>query len=130
MIADLADAHGAERQVGGSRAIHPRLNRRRLEVADTRRPASAPSDEGQVLPEVPSVGSHPSFRFAALLALERAELLDQVDERLSHAPGPPARATATFSPGPSELMLAAQSDTVSSPRRKPNDSSRMRPMSG
>jgi hypothetical protein len=36
-----------------------------------------------------------------LLALERTELLYQIDERLGHAPGPPARATATFSPRPS-----------------------------
>ena len=97
----LPDAHGAERQVGGGHAIHPRLDHRRFEIADARRPAAAPTNEGQVLPEVPSVGSHSSFRLAALLALERAELLHQIDERLSHAPGPPARATATFSPGPS-----------------------------
>jgi hypothetical protein len=49
--------------------------------------------------QVPSVGLHPSFRLAALLALEDAELIHQVDERLRHAPGPPARVTATFSPG-------------------------------
>jgi hypothetical protein len=67
----LPDAHGAERQVGGGHAIHPRLDRRRLrrrlEVAHARRPASATSDEGHVLPEVPSVGFHPSFRLATLL---------------------------------------------------------------
>src|SRR5206468_5190088 len=85
----------------GGHAIHPRLDRRRLEIADARRPASATGDEREVLPEIPSVGLDPSFGLAALLVLEPAELLHQVDERLSHAPGPPARATATFSPGPS-----------------------------
>jgi hypothetical protein len=71
----LADAHGAERQVGGGHAIHPRLDRRRFEIADARRPASTTGDERHVLPKVPSIGSHPSFGLAALLSLERTELL-------------------------------------------------------
>src|SRR5205823_12582020 len=51
----------------------------------------------QKLLQVPSVRSHASFRLAALLALEVAELLDQLRERLGHVLGPPARATTTFS---------------------------------
>lgn len=36
----LPDAHGAEREVGGGHAIHPRLNRRWLQVADACRGAT------------------------------------------------------------------------------------------
>jgi hypothetical protein len=81
----LFHAHGAERQVGGGQAIHPGLNCRRLEIADAGRPASATSDELEVLPEVPSVGLDPSVGLAALLSLKRAELLHEVDRSTRHA---------------------------------------------
>ena len=96
----LPHPHGTEGEIRRRHAIHSRLNRRRLEISHTRRPAPAPADELEVLTQVPSVGVDPSFRLASLFALEGAELLHQVRERLRHDAGPPARATATFSPRP------------------------------
>src|SRR5260370_41054947 len=54
-------------------------------------------DEDQELLQDPSLGPNPSSGLAALLALEVAELLDQLGELLGHGLGPPARATTTFS---------------------------------
>src|SRR6516164_2950917 len=56
----------------------------------------AMTDEDQELLQDPSIGPNASFRFTALLTLEVAELLHQVDELLGHGLGPPPRATTTF----------------------------------
>src|SRR5207249_11109068 len=62
----------------------------------TRQPAVPITNEDQELLQDPSVGSHSSFRLAALLSLEVAELFDQVSKLLGHGLGPPGRATTTF----------------------------------
>src|SRR5438445_12597305 len=62
----------------------------------TRQPAVPITNEDRELLQDPSVGSACSFRLAALLAMEVAELFDQVSELLGHGLGPPGRATTTF----------------------------------
>jgi pimeloyl-ACP methyl ester carboxylesterase len=74
----LATPHRAEREIAGAHVIHPGLDGRRREVANTRRPTLGAADEDQELRQHPSIGRHPSFGLPALLALERSELLDQV----------------------------------------------------
>jgi len=56
-------------------------------------------DEDEELFQHPSVGLHSPVALAALFALEVAKVLHQLAQRLGHGLGPPARATATRSPG-------------------------------
>ena len=92
----LTNPHGAERQVGASHVVHPGLDHRGREVRHPRQAAVVMTDEDQELLQDPSVGPYSSFRLAALLALEVAELLDKIGELLGHGLGPPPRATTTF----------------------------------
>ena len=93
----LPDTNGAHGQIAGGHVIHPGLDGRRLEIADPSQPSAKTAYEQQELLQRPSVGPHASFRFASLLALVDAELVDELDEGLGHGCGPPARATTTFS---------------------------------
>src|SRR5215813_11538837 len=54
------------------------------EIIHASHPPVILTDEHQQLLEIPSIRSYPSFRFAPLLALKVAELLDQVGEVLGH----------------------------------------------
>jgi hypothetical protein len=91
-------AQSVDAQVLGGHVVQPPLDRRRRQVEDPGEPPFPRLDEDEELLDVPPVGPDPSFRSRALLALVGAELLDQLDELLGHALGPPHRATTTLSP--------------------------------
>src|SRR5262245_38814545 len=94
----LPRPQSAEGKAIPGHVVHPRLNHLAVDVLHAGRPARVLEHKAHEVVQVPAVGPDTSFLFAALLALVSTELLHKLDEGLRHDAGPPAQATATFSP--------------------------------